>query len=141
MHFGRSCLSGAEVRWENLGERMMKVDQQNGHLAILIGEQLSSVIFVQDYLQLDFDGRRLTLNEWPKLFTLEGEFHFGEKGYRDELCSFIARKVERVDESENLIRMVFTDGSSIRVDLSESRVGEGDRVIFNDGLNRSWSWW
>jgi len=26
----------------------------------LIGEQLSSVIFVQDYLQLDFDGQRMT---------------------------------------------------------------------------------
>jgi len=35
----------------------------------LIGEQLSSVEFVQDYLQLHFDGRTITAYVWPKVFV------------------------------------------------------------------------
>ncbi len=117
------------------------VEKSKKHLDVLIGEQLGAVMFVQNYLQLDFDGRILTFQDWPKLFTLSGEFGFGDQGYRDELCSFIAKKVQRADESEAVIRIVFEDESSIRMDLLESRMGEGDRVIFNDTLDESWSWW
>lgn len=68
----------------------------------LIGQQLSSVIFVQDYLQLDFDGDRMTMYVWPTLRTQDGHRSFGEVEYRNELCSFIAKKVSAVELQEQV---------------------------------------
>jgi hypothetical protein len=66
----------------------------------LIGHQLSSVIFVQDYLQLDFDGNRMTLYVWPTLHMAYGCRRFGEVEYRNALCSFIAKRISRIDLHE-----------------------------------------
>ncbi len=63
---------------------------------MLLGEQLSSVTFVQDYLQLDFDGVQLTYNVWPSVLLAEAQSVFGATGYRDALCSLIAHVVSDV---------------------------------------------
>lgn len=110
-------------------------------LNVLIGEQLSSVTFVQNYLQLDFDGRRLTINEWPSVNTQNGEVRFGEPSYRDDLCSLIAKLVARSESNDSAVILLFEDGSSIRVDMDNSRFGQGDRVIFHDSVENTWSWW
>lgn len=49
------------------------------------------MIFVRDYVQLGFNGPRLTCWVWPRL-TIDGVVHtMGDSGYRDRLCSFISR--------------------------------------------------
>jgi hypothetical protein len=45
-----------------------------GCLDILKGGKLSSVIFAMDYLQLDFDGNRLTINIWPAVHVDNVEY-------------------------------------------------------------------
>lgn len=42
-------------------------------LQCLIGEQLSAVVFVQDYVQLQFDGYQLTTYTTPLVETLPNE--------------------------------------------------------------------
>ena len=107
-------------------------------LTQLVDQQLSAVTFVQDYVQLNFDGLRLTLNIWPIIKTVRGETRFGEVYYRDELCSYIGQKVIRVIETESAIEIFFHDGS-IRIDLlTESAV---ERVVFEDTGTRAWAWW
>lgn len=107
-------------------------------LAKLVDEQLSAVTFVQDYVQLNFDGLRLTMNVWPICKTVRDETRFGEMRYRDELCSFIGEKVIRATEVESAIEIFFNIGS-IRVDLlTESAV---ERVVFEDTGTRAWAWW
>jgi hypothetical protein len=66
----------------------------------LVGETLSSVIFVADYLQLDFNGPRLSAFVWPHVI-IGGEAVriFGDHGYRDSLCAFIMRDVVATEES------------------------------------------
>lgn len=80
----------------------------------LVGEKLSSVTFVLDYLQLDFDGSGFTMFIWPTIFY-EGEKNvFGETKYRNSLCALIARIVTRVEYTEDvLLRIVFDDKNSI----------------------------
>lgn len=112
-----------------------------GHLNSLLGEQLSSVTFVQNYLQLDFDGKRLTVNQMPIVNTTAGTHIFGNSGYRDDLCSIIGRLVSAVQETQPAISIIFDEGSSIRVDLANSAFPEGDRLIFHDTLTNGWSWW
>jgi hypothetical protein len=71
----------------------------SGVLIALIGQQLSSVTFVQDYRRLDFDGKRLTINAWPRLILEEREFRIGDTGYRDAVCSLIGNKVLSTQET------------------------------------------
>ena len=42
----------------------------------LVGEQLSAVTFVMDYLHLDFDGQNINLYVWPTI-EIEGEARGG----------------------------------------------------------------
>jgi len=68
-------------------------------ISALEEQELNSVVFVQDYLQLDFNGPGLTLFHWPEVFVSgstslpEGSYAFGEPGYRDALCSQIGERV------------------------------------------------
>jgi hypothetical protein len=91
----------------------------------IVGEQLSSVEFVQDYVQLHFDGPTITAFVWPTLNLRENIMRFGDSEYRDELCARIARKVT----SARIIEMVclivqFDDGVELNISLKpEDRVG------------------
>jgi hypothetical protein len=50
-------------------------------IASIAGEQLSSIEFVQDYVQLRFDGPTLTAFVWPTLTVGGNSFRFGERAY------------------------------------------------------------
>jgi hypothetical protein len=97
---------------------IMKDNQGNEFLNILIGEKLSSVTFVMDYVQLDFDGNRFTFNVWPAI-TLKGkEYKFGEPSYRDSLCSLIGQVVKKpVGEENQHITITFENGDKLTISL------------------------
>jgi hypothetical protein len=103
---------------------------------ILIGEQLSSVIFVQDYLQLDFDGKRITCNEWPTVNLLKESFDIADKEYRNVLCTLIAKKVSdtRLIDNEKL-EINFEFEGQIIFDLKQAK-GE---VIYFTTPEGEWS--
>jgi hypothetical protein len=60
----------------------------------IFGCRLSSVIFVMDYLQLDFDGNVFTLNIWPKINIKNKTITISDRDFRNELCSLITHTVE-----------------------------------------------
>ncbi len=68
-------------------------------MELLVEEELGSVVFVMDYLQLDFSNARFTAYVWPAVATGEVLVRFGDRGYRDMLCAFIAHEVTSVEES------------------------------------------
>jgi hypothetical protein len=68
-------------------------------LDALVREQLGSVVFVMDYLQLDFSAARFTAYVWPTVTIGDATIQFGDLGYRDALCAFITHEVLSVDES------------------------------------------
>jgi hypothetical protein len=65
----------------------------------LVEEELGSVVFVTDYLQLDFSGARFTAYVWPTVTIGDVVRHFGDPGYRDALCAFITHEVIETEES------------------------------------------
>jgi hypothetical protein len=73
-------------------------------LSGIIGEELTAVEFVQDYLQLRFDGPVLTLYAWPHVLLSEYSIAFGEPEYRNALCAQIGEKVEEatLEEGDSL---------------------------------------
>lgn len=68
-------------------------------MELLVEEQLGSVVFVMDYLQLDFSHARFTTYVWPTVATGGAVLRFGDRDYRDTLCAFIANEVTSVEES------------------------------------------
>lgn len=108
----------------------------------LIGEQLSSVEFVQDYVQLHFDGRTLTAYIWPKVKICENVYYFGNNEYRNKLCDLIGIEIEDVyfQDKESLI-ILFKDKKgiiSINLDPSNPEINS-EIAIFNDELDKTWA--
>jgi hypothetical protein len=68
-------------------------------LEALVDEQLGSVVFVTDYLQLVFGDARFTAYVWPTVTIGDATLQFGDPGYRDALCAFIMHEVTSAEES------------------------------------------
>ena len=99
----------------------MQTDSEKFFLDILKGEKLSSVTFVMDYLQLEFDGNRFTLNVWPVVKVKNVNYKYEEQLYRDNLCSLIEKVVSALTyrEAEILI-LDFENGDSIAISLDRN---------------------
>ena len=83
-------------------------------LSPIVGEQLSAVVFVQDYLQLQFDGPGLTLLTPVSVRSSSGSVvREREAGWRDALCAQITRIVQAVRVADGDLIVNFTDGSAI----------------------------
>jgi len=77
---------------------MKQALEQRGDLVELVaieGEQLSAVTFVQDYVQLHFDGPTLTTITRPTVVAGDASFDYGAAGYRDRLCALIGHVVKQ----------------------------------------------
>ena len=99
----------------------------------LKGEQLSSVIFVADYVQFDFNGPLLTAFSSP-IVRLRGDtFRFPGAGSRDALCTLIHRNVKSALATDGRsIDVTFDAGDTLTVPLDAgSRVGP-EAATFRD---------
>ena len=93
-------------------------------LQVLIGEELSSVEFIRDYVSLHFDGPRI--DAFAKVEVVQGAqtWREGDSGWRDALCSAISQAVKSVDETREWVVLAFSRDIEIRV----GAVPEGDAV-------------
>jgi hypothetical protein len=105
---------------------------ESNELLRLRGEQLSSVIFVMDYVQFEFDGPRITAYNWPKVVNNTGTYSFGSNRYRDVLCDQIAKIVKSIDISKELLTIEFEDGSRIEISLKVGESGPPEAAMYND---------
>lgn len=88
---------------ERCGSQPARIFGVSGSLLeALVEEELGSVVFVMDYVQLDFSAARFTAYVWPAVTIGDVTLQFGDRGYRDALCSFITHEVLSVDESSEL---------------------------------------
>jgi hypothetical protein len=114
----------------------------HAELVSIEGEHLSAVTFVQDYVQLHFDGPRLTLVTWPVVVADDVSHPFGESGYRDELCKLIGRVVARAYvRTGDRLQIDFTDRASLVASLKAEAYRAAHVVIFDDGQSKQWAAW
>jgi hypothetical protein len=106
----------------------------------LIGEQLSSVEFVQDYLQLHFDGKDLTLYIWPTVQVKNELYDLHHIEFRNRLCSLISLIVVDVFLVEKTeLTILFSDNQAIKVNLSSNNPNIVSEIgIFNDTIDKEW---
>lgn len=106
----------------------------------LNNEQLSSVEFVQDYLQLHFEDKTLTCYIWPYLRSNGRTYRNGDIDYKNQLCNVIANHVLHVDFIENVtLTITFSNASEIILSLDNSNADIiGEIAILSDNEN-NWS--
>jgi hypothetical protein len=110
-------------------------------LIAIEGEQLSAVTFVQDYVQLHFDGPMITAVTVPFVLVGKSRFNWDTPGYRDRLCSCIAKIVTRAYvKIGDRLQIDFPDELSIVVSLRREDYRGAEAVVFGDGP-RAWAVW
>ena len=119
---------------------MQEEQTEEKSLHMLIGEQLSAVTFVQDYLQLHFDGPRLTVFSHTVVRLGDQIVHGVKPGFRDALCNNIAKKVveARVAYGDTIF-IRFADGAMLKISLKDEDYPGGEAVNFDAGGNVWWS--
>lgn len=105
----------------------------------LQGEQLSAVTFVQDYLQLSFDGP--VLNIFNPLTVESGDTKITSwaSGFRDALCAQITKIVAFVEfiEGEAFI-ITFEDKSRLSVSLQAEDYSTPEAICGHGFKNNQW---
>ncbi len=120
------------------------IEQRDDHLELIAieGEQLSAVTFVQDYVQLHFDGPMITAITRPVVVAGDASFDFGAPGYRDGLCDLIAKNVARAYvRPGDRLQIDFKDRASLIVSLKPEAYCAAEAVIFSDGKTEQWAVW
>lgn len=105
----------------------------------IVGEQLSSVEFVMDYVQLRFNGPTLTAVTHPVVEVHGRVYSWGECGFRDALCERIAKRVtSALVKPGDLLRIEFADSSAVKISLRDEDYVGAEAVIFDSGPAHFW---
>ena len=106
----------------------------NNALQFLVGEQLSSVEFVADYVQLRFNGPCLTVYTIAqKVAKDELAKTWGEPGYCDALCSLIMCTLKQAHVVSNeYLSLTFDDGSVWSVSLRDEDYRGPEAIYYTD---------
>ena len=103
----------------------------DGSLQVLIGEKLSSVTFVLDYWQLDFDGHGFNVMSTITVKDATWTVNSGEPGFRDRLCEQLAKIVLYAEFKDNQgVLIAFEDGSSIYLSARPEDYRGAEAIIF-----------
>lgn len=86
-------------------------------LATIVEQPLSAVVFLQDYLQLVFNGACLTCYNWPTVRTESGTVFHCSHGFRYTICSQLASIVTKVEVMEDRLVIALSNRSDIELSL------------------------
>ena len=96
------------------------------------GEELHSVAFVEDYLELRFGPALLTLYNWPYVMLPDFSVAFGEPEYRNALCAQIGETVAKASLEEfEALTIEFESGTVIALSLREEDLDGPDSGLFS----------
>ena len=109
-------------------------------LQFLVGQPVSGVYFVVDYVELHFDGSYLRCLADPTVQRDGVGVTFPSAGSRDALCSLIGSEVRSIRGAvEGELSVRFSDGAALTTSL---RSDEGLEVLhFHDRLTGETQWW
>jgi hypothetical protein len=110
-------------------------------LSTIVGSELSAVVFVRDYVQLQFDGPVLTAITLPLVVTATRSIGPNADGYRDALCDQIGKKVSSTYATDKeSIKICFFDDSTILISLRAEDYRAAEAVHFRDEHGRLSVW-
>ena len=90
-------------------------------LEFLVGEEVSAVSFVRDYVEFHFDGPVLRALTNPVVETADGRWQFPALGSRDALCAAIGLGVQQVEFATGAhIRLTLAGGLRLTIPLDQA---------------------
>jgi hypothetical protein len=98
-----------------------------------VGDDLAGVWFVMDYLQLQFGRGVSNFYAWPEVRTGDSRLNFGDPGYRDGLCGFIAHSVTFADIFLDDGLVIGFDTGELVVSPEQVRSAPYPEVVDGDG--------
>jgi hypothetical protein len=104
----------------------------------LKGRVLSSVEFVQDYMQLRFDGPTLTTYTLPTVSADGTLTVFGDTEYRNRICAEIGREVQAHSVDDDAVSIQFTDGTEFRISLRDEDYRGPEALMFHSESGKIW---
>ncbi|MCC6467988.1 MAG: hypothetical protein IT563_06680 [Alphaproteobacteria bacterium] len=100
----------------------------------LIGEKLSSVTFVMDYWQLNFDGHGFNVMSKITVRCDACTINSVQPGFRDLLCGQIAKTVRTAGWTKGTgVLITFTDGSSLQLSARPEDYNGPEAIYFHSG--------
>jgi hypothetical protein len=89
----------------------------------LIGEELKSVCFVEDFLELCFGDAKVSLHMWPYVLLTDFSVAHGEPEYRNALCAQIGEEVVEASlEESSVLTIELANGVVFGLSLREEDV-------------------
>jgi hypothetical protein len=108
-------------------------DTTQPSVKVIEGEQLSAVAFVQDYVELHFDGPVIRALTNPIVYSGGSQFAFPGPGSRDALCQFIGHLVTKVEVQDGVsLSCHFQGGGSIVVPLDDASYRCAEAMHFQE---------
>jgi len=105
----------------------------------LVGHTLSAVEFVEDYLQLRFDGGCISSYTQPTISWGDESLTWGQPGYRDALCRQIGCRVEHAEVAEGqYLSIAFENGALISISLRDDDYGGPEALQFRNDDGGIW---
>jgi hypothetical protein len=104
----------------------------------LVGRDLSSVTFVRDYVQLEFDGPRLDAFTMPTVTSGSEGLSLGQPGYRDCLCQQIGCRVDRTEATDQRVSIIFENGPMVSISLRDNDYRGPEALMFQLDNDRIW---
>ena len=114
----------------------MSVAEDQSVLSRIVGERLTGVCFVMDYLQLQFEDNTLTVLT-PHDISVDGRrVQLGDLGYRDTLCDRITKVATGLTLREEELRISFDDGTAFTATLEVEGYAGNEAINFHFRENR-----
>ena len=111
-------------------------------MADLVGQPMSGVSFVHDYVEFLFDGMILRSLTDPVVTSGKASFAMPREGARDAFCALIGERVSNVVVREgDRIDLRFEGGSLITVPLGDSDRRGPEAAHFVPGENQPIEVW
>ena len=105
-------------------------------ISAIEGEELRSVAFAEDYLELRFGGSLLTLYAWPYVMHTEYSVAFGEPEYRNALCAQIGEQVSSASlEEGGALTIEFASGVVFGLSLREEDLDRPESGSYSESGN------
>ena len=137
-----SAVSELLAELARIQEALLKVRRvlQDRGVQGLADQSLSSVGFVMDYSQFDFNGSVLTTFLYPEWIRGGEKLGVGDSGYRDALCGLIGATVSHVVETADCLVLTFTNGEELTVSLRADEAPGPENATFISATGLIWVW-
>jgi hypothetical protein len=120
----------------------MKITNEDMMMASLNEKELSSVTFIHDYIQLNFDGPVINIYASSSIYKNDIRMDSQEFGYSYLLRKLIGKKIIGVKEViDSNLTMTFDDLSHLQISLKPDDRSSVEAAMFQGGIGKGWVVW